>query len=396
MKKVAITGIGVVSSMGFLQEFWQNLLQCKSYIKEASRFDSARYRSKLTATLDYEKILRESGMVFGNNNQCLCTKLGLIACKQALDNAGIRNKDDISQAGISIGTTSGGELDTFITECYHGEKVKEATHANFPIYSAIAGIADYFNLNGPVSNISAACASGTSSIIFAYEKIKNNESNIMLAGGCDVLQEIAFAGFNSIRVVAPEKCTPFLAGRRGIIMGDGAAILVLEEYESAQKRGAKILAEITGIGMSCDAYHATAPDSIGAERAMRAALEGANLKPQDIQYVNCHGTGTIFNDRAENNALNRIFEDHISTLYAGSTKATLGHLLGTAGSIEAVISTLVLETQTIPPAPFNGEKDQDVNFKLAFDEPVKTKVKNVMSNSFGFGGNNASIIFSKN
>lgn len=398
-RRVVITGLGLVSALGVsLEGFWKNLLRGKQIMKKASRFDSERYRSKYTTILDYDDVLEK----IDSDINCpqtadwnLCSKIGLFATTQALRSAKFGESALYKKAGISLATTSGGEIDQFSKTLHFGGKADEGLVKNSPIYISMANIAEKLQLEGPVSNISSACTSGAVSIIYAYELVKNADVDIMLAGGCDVLQEIAFAGFNSLRVVTPDECRPFSKDRAGMIIGDGAAVLVLEEYESARKRNAPILAEIKGIGLSCDAYHATAPNAKGATQAMQAALRDSGFLSTDIHYVNCHGTGTIANDRAEAEALNAVFGDAITGLHATSTKSCIGHLLGTAGSIEAIITILVLTTNMIPPMINFTESDDVVKFRIVRNEPLQIPVNNAMSNSFGFGGNNASIILSR-
>lgn len=396
-RRVVITGMGVVTSLGdTIEEFWKNLLLGKDVTKKRGRFDTKRYRSQFTTVLDYETHTARVSRPDGRREKMdLCSQVGLYAAERAIQNADLQKNGLYREAGISLGTTSGGEIEAFIRWLHCGGELQNVTMQNSPVFISMANIADYLSLEGPVCNISSACTSGTVSIAYAYELIKNGDAKIMLAGGCDILQESAFAGFNSLRVVTPDQCRPFSSGRKGMIIGDGAAILVLEDYESAVGRNAQILAEIIGVGMSCDAHHVTAPNALGAAEAIRFALREANIDPKDINYVNCHGTGTIMNDKGEADALFRVFGDHIEHLYATSTKSCLGHLLGTAGSIEAVITTLVIMTDTIPPMMNLGTADASVKFKMVQDCPLKTKVSKAMSNSFGFGGNNASMIFSK-
>lgn len=397
MRRVVITGMGVVSSLGWnLKEFWANLLAGEIHVKQPPHFDSTRYRSKYSTVIDYDRVISSHYLNESEQEDLnICAKVGLIAARQALENADLTTHDQYRRAGVSLGTTSGGDIDKF-GQWFHFNKAIDAREIkNSPIFMSMTNIAQILDLEGPVCNISSACTSGTVSIIYAYEMIKHANTDMMLAGGCDILQEVTFAGFNSLRVVSPDQCKPFSSDRKGMIIGDGGAVLVLEEYESAKKRAAPILAEITGTGMSCDAYHATSPNAIGAAQAMGLSLNEANLEAAKVQYVNCHGTGTIANDRVEAQALQSVFGDEINNTYATSTKSSLGHLLGTAGSIEALITTLVLIKGTIPPMKNFSSADDSVNFKIVQDQPLHVGIENAMSNSFGFGGNNASLILSK-
>lgn len=396
MKRVVITGMGVVSTLGHnINDFWENMLKGKMQLNSATRFDSGKYRSKLCACLDYEAIQSDDSL--GDYKDFpLLPKLCATALRQALANSGFTDKSQYKNAGISVGTTSGVEIDRSIKLLCTGKSDSREFGDNVLLSHWVNFIAEKFGLQGPKSVMSSACTSGTVSIIYAYHAIANGDAEIMATGGFDALQESAYAGFNSLRVVSQSAaCRPFASDRTGIIIGDGAAILILEEYESAVRRGALILAEVKGIGMSCDAHHATAPNSIGAAAAMKMALKTSGLKPEEIQYVNCHGTGTFSNDKAEAQAMSAVFDGAVSQLFATSTKSTLGHLLGTAGSIEAIMTTLILQKNVIPPMVGNGATDDVVKFQLVTGIPKQTHIMNAMSNSFGFGGNNASIIFSK-
>lgn len=395
-RRVVITGMGVVTSLGdTIEDFWTNLLAGKDVMKKSGRFDTSRYRSQVTTVLDYEHHDRKDACGDHRDTHHLCSRVGLRAAEQAIRSAGLTDNGQYKKAGISIGTTSGGEIEAYVKWYHCGGPMDDVTVKNSAVFMSMTNLADALDLEGPVCNISSACTSGTVSIAYAYELIRSGDADVMLAGGCDILQESAFAGFNSLRVVTPDQCRPFSLGRKGMMIGDGAAMLILEDYESAVRRNAPILAEMIGAGMSCDAHHVTAPNALGAAQAIELALHDAGLTPRDIDYINCHGTGTVLNDRGEAQALTRVFGDHIQKLYATSTKSCLGHLLGTAGSIEAVITTLAIVTDTIPPMMNVGATDPTVEFAVVENSPLHAKVNRAMSNSFGFGGNNASIILSK-
>ena len=255
-------------------------------------------------------------------------------------------------------------------------------------------IARQLRLGGPALAFSTACSGSALAIAAAAELVANNEADVVLAGGCDSLSRLTLNGFGSLLLLDPQGCRPFDARRAGISIGEGAAVLVLEAEETAVARGAKVLAELSGWGMSCDAYHATAPqsDGEGAWMAMHRALENARLIPADIDYVNAHGTGTLDNDFMEGRAMRRLFGDRLPPL--SSTKRFFGHTLGASGAIKAAVGVLALVHQGLPPNPGFGEVDPEIGI-----EPVRSfrpaTVRHVMSNSFGFGGNNVVLVFSK-
>lgn len=397
MRRVVITGLGLVSAMGItLETFWANLLKGEIHIHHGTQFDSHRYRSDICAVMKYDQIWPQLNVSEEETEQLNdCGLVGLAAARQAIVTAGLEGRPDLKQAGFSMATTSGGEIPQYAKWYHYGRERKNDLIDHCHIYMPAVHIAEKLDLHGPVCTFSSACTSGTVSLAYAYETIKYSQTDIMLAGGSDVLEEIPFAGFNSLRIVSQKDCRPFDAKRSGLIIADGAAFLVLEEMQSALRRGALILAEIKGVGLSCDAHHATQPMFEGATRAMQAALTEANVQTSDIQYINCHGTGTVVNDRAEAKAMAAVFDQDLTDIYASSTKSALGHLLGTAGSIEALITTLAIDKGQIPPMTNLDEPDPLVRFRVARDVPVDLDIQHAMSNSFGFGGNNISMIFAR-
>lgn len=387
--------MGVVSSLGItLDAFWNNLLKGTTIIHNGTRFDPHPYRSNKCSVLDYDTVLPQLDVSEAEAEQLnACSIVGLSAARQAITDSGLDTHPKLRQAGFSMATTSGGEIDTYSKWFHYGYPRSHDLADQCHIFTPAVHVSEVLGLQGPVCTFSSACTSGTISIAYAYETIKFAETDIMVAGGSDVLEELPFAGFNSLRIVSNKDCRPFDKNRTGIIIGDGAAFLVLEEMHCALKRNATIYAEIIGVGMSCDACHATKPNPTGAARAMNAALSEAGLKTSNIQYINCHGTGTIINDRAEAQAMAMVFGDDLAGIYASSTKSALGHLLGTAGSIEAIITTMAIGTGQIPPMANCTELDPEVRFRVARQAPWKMDIQYAVSNSFGFGGNNISMIF---
>ena len=250
-----------------------------------------------------------------------------------------------------------------------------------------------FGLDAPAQVIANACASGTNAIGHAFSSIRAGQYQRVLAGGYDALSELVFVGFDSLQASTPEKCRPFDARRSGMVLGEGAALLALEELESAQRRGAEILAEIVGYGISTDNHHLTQPnpDGSGPRHAMEQALAGADLTPDQIGYINAHGTATAFNDAAEGKAIQQMFDG----VPISSTKSMMGHSLGAAGAIEAIVGLLALQRQLLPPNINFREPDPELRLNIIANEARHAEFDCVLSNSFGFGGTNASIVLRK-
>ena len=296
-----------------------------------------------------------------------------------------------------VGTTSGGM--TFGEKYYrslHGSAQSRRSPtwiANYLPQKPIMDAQEVFGISAPCQVIANACASGTNAIGHAFDCIRSGRYQRVLAGGYDALSELVFVGFDSLQASTPEKCRPFDAGRTGMVLGEGAALLALENLETAKARGAKILAEITGYGISTDNHHLTQPDpsGIGPRQAMEQALRSANLQADAIDYINAHGTATAFNDAAEGTAISEVLPD----VPMSSTKSMMGHSLGAAGAIEAVISILALQHQFLPPNINFRTGDPALRLNLVANEARDAPIRAVLSNSFGFGGTNASVIIQK-
>jgi len=295
---------------------------------------------------------------------------------------------------VMVGTTSGGM--TFGERFYRtfgNGGCSAALIANYPPQKQIVDALEKFRIDAPAQVIANACASGTNAIGHAFSTIRAGQYERVLAGGYDALSELVFVGFYSLQASTPEKCRPFDAKRSGMVLGEGAALLALEELESAQRRGAEILAEIVGYGISTDNHHLTQPnpDGSGPRRAMEQALAGADLTPGRIGYVNAHGTATVFNDAAEGKALEQMFDD----VPISSTKSMMGHSLGAAGAIEAIVSLLALQHQFLPPNINFRHPDPELPLNIIANQARQAELNCVLSNSFGFGGTNASIVLRK-
>lgn len=372
-------------------EVWRAISAGTSGLKPLSLFQSPRYGQVLTGEIQHDLLALGAPPRSSRSD-----KLGWLAAREAIADAKINFQDCGDRAGVLLGTSVGGSYDSeiFLTTLIKRGKIRARATRFHECVSTVDLIAEEFGLFGPSLAIATACSSSAMAIGMAAEMIMSGEADVMLTGGADSLSHMTWGGFHSLLLVDAAGCRPFDAARAGMSLGEGAAILVLESEENAQRRGAKILARLSGWGTSCDAHHATAPhpQGAGAAAAMQAALRRAGLAPTDIDYVNAHGTGTRDNEIAEANALKNIFNNRVPPL--SSTKRFFGHALAASGAIEAVVCVEALRRQQIPPNP--GFTTMDPAIGLT---PVTTlhsaSLTHVMSNSFGFGGNNAVLIFSK-
>jgi len=314
----------------------------------------------------------------------------ILAMKEALDQAGYYQPEL-----TVVGTTSGGM--TFGEQYYRGLTANggSTNHApsliaNYTPQKPVMDAQEAFGIGAPCQIIANACASGTNAIGHAFNCVRSGRYQRVLTGGYDAISELVFVGFDSLQAATPERCRPFDRERTGLVLGEGAAILALENFESARKRGATILAEIIGYGISTDNFHLTQPDpsGIGPRQAMEGALNSAGINASEIDYINAHGTATPFNDASEGKAIAELFNG----VPVSSTKGMMGHSLGAAGAIEAIISLLALQHQLLPPNINFREGDADLALNIIANDSRNGAVRTVLSNSFGFGGTNASII----
>jgi 3-oxoacyl-[acyl-carrier-protein] synthase II len=265
--------------------------------------------------------------------------------------------------------------------------------ANYPAQKPVIDAQEAFGISAPCQVIANACASGTNAIGHAFECVRSGRYQRVLAGGYDALSELVFVGFDSLQASTPEKCRPFDRDRTGMVLGEGAAVLALENLDAARARGARVLAEIIGYGISTDNFHMTQPDpsGIGPRQAMERALGSANISADVVDYINAHGTATAFNDAAEGKAISALFD----RVPVSSTKSMMGHSLGAAGAVEAIICLLALQHQFLPPNINFHAGDEDIDLNIAANEAQPAILRTVLSNSFGFGGTNASILMRK-
>ena len=387
-----ITGMGIIAAPGFgMQEVWRAIEKGESGLRPLSLFKSPRYGQVLVGEVRHG--LGELGAPKrGSRSDCL----GWLAARQAIGSSKVDLRTCADRAGVLLGTSVGGSFDSerFLTTLIKQKKMRVRPTRFHECSSAIEIIADDFGLCGPSMAVATACSSGALAIATAADLIMAGEADVMLAGGTDSLSRMTWGGFHSLLLVDSAGCRPFDANRAGMSLGEGAAVLVIEAEETAQKRGATILARLTGWGASCDAHHATAPhpQGAGAVAAMQSALRRAGMEPGAINYVNAHGTGTRDNDVAEATALKIVFGQRVPPV--SSTKRFFGHSLASSGAIEAAVCIEALRRGQMPPNIGFTTADAAIGI-----EPVRelkqAALTHVMSNSFGFGGNNTVLIFSR-
>jgi 3-oxoacyl-[acyl-carrier-protein] synthase II len=415
MRKVVVTGLGLLTSIGNNKNStWKNLIDCKSGIKKIDHFDTEGLVCKIAGHISHEKnnpfyydrTLDLEIKDIKRNDRFI--QYGIAAAKMAVEDAGINllNEDEKLKIGVSVGSGIGG-LETIyegsLTINEKGPRKLSPFFIPSSLVNLLSGqISIKYGFKGPNHSVVTACATGAHSIGDAGEMIKRGAANIMVAGGSEAaVCRLGVAGFCAARSLStsyndtPEEASrPWDKNRDGFVMGEGSGILVLEEMEHAKKRGAHIYAELSGYGMSGDAYHITAPseDGDGGYRAMKEALKMGEISEEQIGYVNAHGTSTILGDQIELNAIMKLFKNN-NDLFVSSTKSSIGHLLGAAGSVEAIFSILALK-ESILPATVNLENPIDSkNINLIAKEPIKKNIKIALSNSFGFGGTNTALLF---
>ncbi|MDM7273985.1 beta-ketoacyl-ACP synthase II [Sulfurihydrogenibium azorense] len=409
MRRVVITGLGAVTPIGNnVKDFWTSLVNGVSGIDVIKRFDPIAIGLPVIIAgevknlnpenfLDSKELKRMSDFV----------KFAVIAAKEAIEDSGLDlDKIDLTRAGVIVGTGIGGLRDIEEQQKVVMEKgVKRVSP--FFIPSGISNMASgyisiEFGFKGPNSCVVTACATGTHSIGDAFKIIQRGDADIMIAGGTEsAITPLGVAGFANMKALStrnnePQKASrPFDAQRDGFVMGEGAGVVVLEELEHAKKRGAKIYAEVVGYGLTGDAYHITAPcaDADGAIRVIKMALNDARVNPEEVDYVNAHGTSTPLNDKIETLAIKQVFKDHAYKLKISSNKSMIGHLLGAAGAVEAVATALTIKEGIIPPTINYEYPDPECDLDYVPNKAIQYPVKVAISNSFGFGGTNGCLVF---
>lgn len=412
LKRVVVTGLGALTPLGnTVEEYWKGLSNGVSGAAPITRFDASLFKTQFACEvkgLDVEQFIDRKEA----RKMDLFTQMGLIAADQAILDAGIDlEKSNLNRIGVILGSGIGG-LKSFqdeVTDFAKGDGTPRFNPFFIPkmIADICAGhVSIKYGFRGPNFVTVSACASATNAIIDAFNYIRLGKADIIVSGGTEAtITEAGVGGFNALKALSQRNDSPQTASRPfdkerdGFVLGEGAGILIIEEYEHAKARGAKIYAEIVGGGMSADAYHLTAPhpEGLGASNVMIAALEDAGLKPQDIDYVNVHGTSTPLGDISEVKAIQKVFGEHAYNINISSTKSMTGHLLGAAGAIEAIASILAIQNSLVPPTinHFTDDEEFDSRLNLTFNKAQKREIRAALSNTFGFGGHNASLIFKK-
>ncbi|MCK5812372.1 MAG: beta-ketoacyl-ACP synthase II [Clostridiales bacterium] len=407
-RRVVVTGMGAISSIGHdIETIWENLKNGVSGVDLLTKINPDNYPSKFAGEVrnfDAEKYIDRKKA----RRMDLYCHYAIAASKNAIEDSKISlEKIDLHRFGVIIGSGIGG-IGTFERE--HKKFLERGPSKVSPFFipmmipNMAAGLVSIeFKAKGICESVVTACSSGNNAIGNSYKAIKNGEMDVMIAGGAEAsITDMGFAGFCNMRAVSraevKEKASrPFDKERDGFVMSEGAGIVILEEYEHAKKRGAKIIAEVVGYGTTSDAYHMTAPaeNGEGGARSMQQAVDTAGLDIFQIDYINAHGTSTPLNDVNETKAIKTVFKEHAYGLNVSSTKSMTGHMLGAAGGFEAIVCCLALQNGFIPPTINYSNKDEECDLNYTVNKGVKRNIKYALSNSLGFGGHNSSVIFKK-
>lgn len=414
LKRVVITGLGALTPVGnSAPETWQALVNGVNGIAPITSFDASLYKTHFAGEVkgfDPETVMdRKEARKMDRYAQ-----FSICVADEALKDSGLNlEQEDRSRIGVIWGSGMGGLQSTEeeIIDFAKGDGVPRFNPFMIPkaIPSIAAGhISIRFGLGGPSFSVSTACSSSSHAVASAFDQIRLGHADVLLTGGADAdVTYTGIGGFNSLHALSTRNdspttaCRPFSKSRDGFVLGEGAACLILEEYEHAKARGAKIYAEMIGEGMTSDAYHMTAPDpeGKGAERVMRLAIKDAQIKPQEVDYINTHGTSTPLGDVTEIKAIQRVFGEHVYDMNLDSTKSMTGHMIGATGAVEAMACIMALKDGIIPPTinhdPEDADEEIDYRINFTFDKAQKRDIRFALSNTFGFGGHNACLIFKK-
>ncbi|OGW76103.1 MAG: hypothetical protein A2Z72_01960 [Omnitrophica bacterium RBG_13_46_9] len=399
-RRVVVTGLGVVSSIGVgKDEFWKNLIAGKSGISDIEAFDTNDYPShKGGEVKNFEpaKFIAKKNL----KNIARASQFAIAATSMALKDS----QFDIvrlshEKTAVVFGTTMGeGGMIEEIDKHWAAlgeEDIWAITISKYPCNAIADNLSRFFNLSGKSFVLPTACSAGNYSIGYGYDLIRSGIVDVALAGGADPLSRIGFTGFSRLYAMSPDLCRPFDRNRKGMMVGEGAGVLILEDLESARKRNATIYAEILGYGLGCDAYHMTAPRVSGIIKVIEKAIANSRIKKEDIDYICAHGTGTPPNDKAECEAIKSVFSDLAKNLSISSIKSMLGHTMGAASAIEAISCCLTIKDSIIPPTINYETLDPECNLDCVPNKAKKRAVNIVLNNSLAFGGNNACLVLGK-
>lgn len=397
MKRVAITGLGLVTPVGIGRDvFWEAIIEGRSGIAAVRSFDTSEYAASLggeVEAIEFDRYIRQDFAEMGR-----ASRLAITAARLALDDCGLTENDiEPRRTSVCMGTTSGEPL---FVEAHNDAKKRavvvgspETTFGRYCCSWIASHVAAEFDCQGRTMVIPTACAAGNYAIAAGSDWIRSGTADVVLAGGSDAFSRIPYAGFARLGAIAPDCCRPFDRNRKGMIPGEGAAVLVLEDWAAARARGATIYAEVLGYGLSCDAHHMTAahPDGDGALQAMEGALRSAKISVDQVDYISAHGTGTPTNDRIEARALKRLLDGDPTSVPMSSIKSMLRHTMGAASAIEAAACALALRDGVIPPTMNYEEPDPECEVDCVPNEARKTNPQVILNNAYAFGGNNASV-----
>mgnify|MGYP006079518863 CR=1 FL=1 len=404
-ERVVVTGLGTINPISDnVADFWKNLVSLKNGINKISHFDTSDFKTKLAAevNVDLSTYFNKKEL----NKIDRFTLFALIASDQAISDAKINSKLDKNRIGVILGSGIGG---IHTLENQHSRLLKNPKRVSpYFVPSMISNIAPghisiKHGFKGPSFSVVSACASSNHAIGMAFKSIKYNESDIIITGGSEAgITPLSIAGFMNMKALSTESninnaSIPFDLNRKGFVMGEGSGVLVLESLKSALKRNVKIYAEITGYGSTSDAFHLTspAPNGAGAKESMKIAINDANIEPIDIDYINAHGTSTFYNDLYETLAIKSLFKDHAYNLSISSTKSYIGHLLGATGGVEAIATIKSINNSYVTATINYKTKDPQCDLDYTPNKGIKKTINHAISNNFGFGGHNASIVISK-
>jgi 3-oxoacyl-[acyl-carrier-protein] synthase II len=402
MDRIVVTGLGIVSSLGMGQKpFWNKLLRGENGITDISSFDTGKFRVHRGGEIhDFNAqhyLKKQNPESVGRASQ-----LAIAATQLAIEDSGIDLKSTaLDDIGVCIGTTSG---EATLIEQFDDHRFEQTINqansgfiSQYPCHVIATHVAREFGFGGLNSVIPAACAAGNYAIAASMDALRGKRASIMLAGGADAFSRITYSGFARLGAISPDLCRPFDFNRKGMIPAEGAAMLVLEPLTQAKARNATIYAEVAGYGLSCDAYHMTAPASTGSEaaKAMLQALKSSQLNPDDVSYICAHGTGTKVSDKTETTAIKRVFGEQAYKTPVSSIKSMLGHTMGAASAIETVACSLAIYHDWIPPTANWQTSDPDCDLDYVTSGARQQKVEVAMNNAYAFGGYNASLILKK-
>ena len=400
-QRVVVTGLGPVAPAGTGRDsFWEGLLSGKDYSGEVEKFDTSMY--KVHRACEVKGFVPPK--VEGDPGPA--SLLAVAATELALEDAGLEPpRDDprspLANAGVVFGTT-GGEIPVLerLNRQRFGPEPEEVDPTDFPKYPChviSANVARHFGFAGPNQVVPTACAAGNYAMSIACEWIRSGRTERVLAGGADPLSVVSFTGFGRLFAISPDHCRPFDQNRKGILPGEGAGVLVLESLAAAKKRGARIYAEILGYGLSCDAYHATMPhpEGVGVSLAVKRALADADIDPGVVNYISAHGTGTQANDKIESKAIRSLMDGAADRVAVSSVKSMIGHTMGAASALEAIVCSMAIESGYVPPTINYETPDPDCDLDYVPNDCRDIGVQVALNNAYAFGGNNSCVVFSK-